>query len=170
MTPDQQFAIAVKIILDDEGVMSDDPKNDPDGGLTKFGWSQKQNPDIDVASLTCDSAVTLYRQRIWTPAGCDATPWPLSLLLFDSAVNQGVATAIRLLQQALHPGRTWVGDGIMGPQTLALVRDAEPWDLTARFTAVRLQSYVRDKEYPQDGQGWFYRVAKNLLAAGRSAG
>jgi lysozyme family protein len=167
VTPDQQFAIAVKIILDDEGVMSDDPKNDPDGGLTKFGWSQKQNPDIDVVSLTHDSAVTLYRQRIWTPAGCDATPWPLSLLLFDSAVNQGVATAVRLLQRSLPAVQA---DGLLGPETLARVRNAEPWDLTARFTAVRLQSYVRDKEYLQDGQGWFYRVAKNLLAAGRSAG
>jgi lysozyme family protein len=159
------FTAAVQFVLADEGALTDDPHNDPDGGLTNFGISQKQNPDVDVATLTRDQAVAVYQRRYWAPAGCDRLPWPLSFLMFDCAVNQGVGTAARLLQGAL--GVT--PDGVIGPATLAAVTKRDPWELTARMTAIRLQAYVSDAEYRANGQGWFYRVARNLLAAGRAA-
>lgn len=161
---DVAFNLSVKFVLADEGVLTDDQRNDPDGGLTNFGWSQKQNPDINVAALTQADAITLYKQRVWNVVRGDLLPWPLSFLLFDSAVNQGTGTAIRYLQQAL----LLKSDGDFGPATLKAALAREPWDLTARFCAIRLQHYVLDKEYPEDGQGWFYRVSKNLLNVGRS--
>lgn len=165
MTSDQAFTVTVQKVLVDEGGLINDPRNDPNGGLTNFGISQKQNPDVNVATLTRDEAIAIYKARYWELSGADRTPWPLSFLLFDSAVNQGVVTAVTLLQKALGVS----ADGRFGPATVAAIAAREPWELTARFVALRLQRYVSTSNYPANGQGWFYRVAKNMLDAGRAS-
>ena len=163
MSNTQAFAAAVKIVLVDEGRMNNHPTTDPNGGLTKFGIAQKQHPSVDVANLTQEQAIAIYQSEYWTPCACDRLPWPLSFLVFDSAVNQGVGRARLLLQEALGVRQ----DGDIGPVTLAAVAKRDPWELTARFTAVRLLWYVKTANFAADGEGWFYRVATNLLQAGR---
>lgn len=91
--------------------------------------------------------------------------WPLDFLVFDTAVNQGPRTAAELLQRAVSVQV----DGVVGLQTLAAAAKHDPWELTARFCALRLKEYTTLVEYPVDGEGWFYRVAKNLLSAGKRA-
>ena len=157
--PPDQFAFAVKLILGIEGPDSDNAETDPDGGLTRFGISQTQNPNLDVASLTVADATDYYRHNYYSPACCDDLPWPIGVLVFDSAVNQGEGTAERLLQAAL--GVTV--DGVIGPQTLAAAHRADAWDLAARYSAKRALAYTQAKEWRQDGEGWIYRVARVLV-------
>jgi lysozyme family protein len=160
------FQLAAPIILDVEGRLNDHPTTDPDGGVTNFGISQKQNPDVDVPHLTRATAIALYQVKYWRPCGADSTPWPLCAVLFDAAVNQGVGEAIVLAQRACKLRE----DGVLGPVTLAALLAGEPWDLAARLASVRLRAYLLDREFQQDGAGWFYRVSRVLLAAGHAAG
>jgi lysozyme family protein len=139
--------------------MSDNPVTDPNGGLTRFGISQTQNPKVDVAGLTRDTAIAFYKAKYWDADGCGKLPWPLSFLLFDSAVNQGTKTAVKFLQRAVGA----VIDGQIGPQTIGAVAKRDPIDLSARFCAYRIVGYTMDSEWSADGNGWSYRVCLNCL-------
>jgi lysozyme family protein len=165
--PDKYFTLAMVFVFGAEGAPSDDPVNDPNGGLTRFGISQTQNPDIDVASLTQEQAIEWYRTRRWLANSCDEMPWPVNLAVFDAEINQGPATGNRFLQEALRVG----ADGVIGPQTLkALSGAGDILDLTARIIAKRAVSYTHDSEWPMDGEGWMYRLAKLGLYAGAPTG
>lgn len=59
------------------------------GGPTKYGISQKYNPDIDVKALTKDQAKSIYRERYWDKIGGDKLPWPDCLVHMDTAVLFG---------------------------------------------------------------------------------
>ena len=52
------FPACMVQIFGEEGAPSDDPITDPDGGLTRFGISQTQHPEVNVAALTQAAAVT----------------------------------------------------------------------------------------------------------------
>ena len=66
-----------------------DHKSDP-GRLTKWGFSQKWNPDIDVQALDEESAVKRALERYWIPAGADDLTWPWDAVAFDVAFNFGL--------------------------------------------------------------------------------
>jgi lysozyme family protein len=85
------------------------------GGLTKYGISKAANPEVDVANLTAEQAQAIYAAKYWTPAGCDKVKDELKYILFDTAVNMGVGTAIKLLQQSAGANV----DGILGADTIA---------------------------------------------------
>jgi lysozyme family protein len=163
MTPGQEFAFAVKLVLGIEGPDSDNPRTDPNGGLTRFGISQKQNPSIDVASLTVDQAIAFYKENHWHENRCENLPWPISVMVFDSSVNQGALIARRLLQASLGVKV----DGIIGPETLIAAGRSSPWDLAARLSAKRGLAYTSDSEWRSDGEGWLYRVARVSIACAR---
>lgn len=94
MTP---FETAVAFTLREEtggdhtGALHTDPA-DP-GGTTKWGIAQRYHPNIDVAKLTRDQAVDIYRQQYWKPAGCEFMIPPLAVAAFDCAVLQGTERA-----------------------------------------------------------------------------
>lgn len=164
MTPDQQFDFAVKLVLGIEGPDSDNPITDPNGGLTRFGISQTQNPEVDVPGLTVDTAKQFYRANHWIKNMCGAFPFPLSVMLFDSSVNQGPVIARRLMQDAL---RVKV-DGVIGPQTIAAANAADPLEVAARYSAKRAIAYTMDHEWRVDGEGWIYRVFKVAIATAQA--
>jgi lysozyme family protein len=164
MTADDAFDFAVKLVLGIEGPESDNSVTDPDGGLTRFGISQKQNPDIDVATLTVDQAIAFYKSAHWLANQCQALPFPINVMLFDSSINQGPSVGRRLLQSAL---RVTV-DGVIGPATIAAANRADVWELAARYSAKRAVAYTMDVEWRSDGEGWIYRVAKVLTACARA--
>jgi len=64
-------------------------KKDP-GGLTKWGFSQRWNPDIDVRSLDEEGAVARALERYWVPAGADELAWPWDAVVFDCSFNFGL--------------------------------------------------------------------------------
>ena len=121
------FEVAVAAIIKSEGGYTANPA-DPgnwtggqqgNGELrgTKFGISAAAYPKLDIRSLTLEDAQAIYRRDYWDRISGDNLPPPLALLVFDAAVNSGVARAVGWLQQCVgvHP------DGMVGPQTLAAV-------------------------------------------------
>lgn len=134
---------------------------DPDGGLTKFGISQKQHPEVDVASLTQGQALDWYLKNMWTPYGGDTLAWPVCLVVFDGVVNQGPSVSSEALQNALGVDP----DGDIGPVTVTAASRRDPQELAARVIAKRAMSYTTDKEWKGNGEGWMYRLATQCLKA-----
>ena len=60
------------------------------GGETKYGISKRAHPNEDIKNLTPERALAIYDEEYWTKAGCDSIPFPLNVVVFDSAVNCGV--------------------------------------------------------------------------------
>lgn len=92
------FNSAVDAVLKAEGYLSNH-KSDR-GGLTKYGISQNAHPDINVASLTKDQAVEVYRTRYWNKIdGIESMSKSQALVAFDAAVNHGVSYANKLVRE-----------------------------------------------------------------------
>ncbi len=106
----ETFDRCIRAVLSEEGGLSDHPQ-DP-GGLTKYGISRRAYPDLDIRRLTMDEAIELYRRDYWNPVHGTDLPASLALLVFDSAVNQGAGTAVRLLQKAVGVTEDEVGIGV----------------------------------------------------------
>jgi len=79
------FESAVAFVLEREGGYVNDPA-DP-GGETKYGISKRKFPGEDIKNLTVEQAKELYYKHYWLEFHCDTLPWPMSLLVFDTAVN-----------------------------------------------------------------------------------
>lgn len=150
-TPGEAFARAVSLILALEGPPTDDP-NDP-GGYTKYGISQAAFPDVSVKDLTVEDAKELYATHYWQACRCQDMPWPLSLFVFDAAVNQGVGAAKRMLQRALDVPV----DGIFGAKTMAAIVDSTP-EQWLKFMALRADRYTATAGFNRYGIGWFKRT------------
>lgn len=66
------------------------------GGVTKWGISSRSHPGVDVVSLTRDEAKEIYRTEYWEEVEAGKYPWPMNLIVFDAAINQGTAFANHL--------------------------------------------------------------------------
>ena len=153
------FEHAVAFVLDHEGGLVENPV-DP-GGLTNHGISQRAYPTLDIRALTREQATELYRVDYWLACRCNDLPPAVAILVFDAAVNQGSATAAKLLQRALDVS----DDGVIGPATLARA-NAAPIDMVVvRFTSRRIQRYVEGRGYVTFGAGWITRALECALAA-----
>ena len=155
----QTFPDCIAHVLAAEGGLVNDPK-DP-GGVTKFGISQRSYPALDICALSLDDAKAIYQRDYWAPIQGEALPAGLDLLLLDHAVNAGPARAVRLLQHLVGVPE----DGIMGPVTLAGVAIADPQDLIARYSELRLDFYRDLPTWRHFGAGWSRRVHRTRRAA-----
>lgn len=112
-----QFAPAIAGVLEHEGGLVDNPR-DP-GGVTNFGISQQQYPQVNIRYLTREEAETIYERDYWRFGGL--TSQRLANKMLDIYVNLPPAHAIRLLQIAL----TSIGishvviDGVFGDHTIS---------------------------------------------------
>lgn len=135
-------------------------RDDP-GGETKFGIAKRSYPGEDIPNMTIERAKQIYARDFWGPAGCDAMPDSAKLQVFDTAVNSGVKTAIRLAQKALDVP----ADGVLGPQTLQVLQSMPAPRFIARFNGQRLAYMASLANWPSFGRGWAIRIADNLLEA-----
>lgn len=124
------------------------------GGLTKYGISQRAFPEVDIASLTYDGAFALFKTHYWDVVKADSLPADLAPYVVDAAFNMGPGTAIQLLQKALSVAV----DGILGPQTFRAISRANVRQLIASFNAARVQRYQGLRDYDKVGRGWLRRV------------
>lgn len=157
------FDTALIILFGEEGGLSMDPKDPGNwtGGKvntgelkgTKFGISAKSYPNLDIKNLTKDQAKAIYKPDFWDKIKGDQLPWPLALLMFDSAVNQGPGVAIKMLQMAFSVPQ----DGIMGVATLQKASKASSFQC-AKFMARRAIRYTGDRNFDTYGEGWFTRL------------
>lgn len=88
------FPKAVAFVLDHEGGYSRGSDGHDPGGETNFGISKRAYPAIDIAALTKEDAIKIYRLEYWNKLGCDALPWPMDMILFDTGVNCGPSRAL----------------------------------------------------------------------------
>lgn len=172
MTEQERYARCLPPLLKHEGGLVQHPQ-DPGGrtckGVTQRtydGWrTRKGLPKRDVALIEDAEVSAIYREGYWLAADCDKLPAGVDYVTFDSAVNQGVGRAVRLLQEAAGV----VADGQIGPKTLAAVRAADPRALVQRIAALREEHYRSLKTFPTFGKGWLRRLnevtAKALIWA-----
>lgn len=165
MTP--LFQTCVGWILNWEGGYSDDagdPGNWTGGAVgvgtlegTKYGISAAAFPTIDIPNLTVQEAQVLYAANYWTPIQGDQLPAALAMVVFDGAVNSGVAQSGEWLQLVL--GVTT--DGIIGPETLAAVAsypNGMP-ELAWEVLAQRVAANGCDPDFETYGLGWSRRTS-----------
>lgn len=153
------FDQAFERLIGHEGGYANNPA-DP-GGETKFGISRRSYPLEDIKRMTLDRAKVLYLRDYWGPAGCDAVPDGVKFDLFDTAVNSGVVTAVRLLQNAAGVAT----DGVLGPVTLQALNTMPAPRLAARFNGWRLAFMANTPQWDTFSRGWARRIAENLKAA-----
>ena len=152
------FDRAFDLVIGAEGGYVNDPR-DP-GGETKYGISKRAYPALNIKHLTRDDAKEIYRKDYWNRLSGDSLPQPLALTLFDFAVNSGIGTAVKHLQELLD----LKVDGWFGPKTLVAVQDLDKTGVNALVTAIndkRLQLYVRLSNSPTQRRfllGWLRRL------------
>jgi len=146
---------AIAFVLKMEGDYTHDP-NDP-GGETKFGISKRAYPDFVIKDLTEDEAKEIYVRDYWRPCQCDDLPTPFAIAVFDTAVNQGINKAKRILQIALDV----TVDGVIGDKTIAAAFKAKRYHVK-KFLAERLAEYERlmagNPKLLVFAVNWSYRV------------
>lgn len=152
---------AFAAIVGEEGGHSSDSR-DP-GGETKYGISKRAYPNEDIPAMTLDRAKFLYRRDYWDAIRAEELPWAWALLVFDCAVNQGVATATRMMQDALGV----MVDGKIGPRTIAAAQGRDSRTL-ARFLALRALRYTKTGGFDVYGYGWLTRTYVMAMEAHRA--
>jgi lysozyme family protein len=151
------FDEAFEKLIAHEGGYVNDPR-DP-GGETKFGISKRSYPHEDIKALTLARAKEIYHRDFWAACGIDGLPPAARFDVFDTAVNSGRGTAIRLMQKALNVAE----DGRIGPITMNAIVAADESRFVARFGAHRLLFFASLSTFATFGRGWTRRAAENIL-------
>lgn len=155
------FETALDRLLGNEGGYVWDPL-DP-GGETNWGISKRSYPGVDIKGLTRDQAAQIYKRDFWDRIRSDEMHQGLAFQMLDFAVNSGIETAVRKLQQVIGVA----DDGHWGPisaQSLAL---EPPSKLMFKLLAARLDYMRKLSTWPRFGAGWAGRIAQDMrFAAG----
>lgn len=172
--PNLIFEQALTHVLEMEGGYTNDPA-DP-GGPTNFGITLADYARFTKTPGTAANreALTYALQHIaladvraiflddyWLPSGCPQLPPALAVFHFDTAVNMGTGTAIRMLQTALGCHI----DGELGPQTIAAAARANAAKSLAAYADLRRRRYRTLAGFPRFGRGWLSRVDTTLSRA-----
>lgn len=148
-----EFERAFEYVLAAEGGFAN-LKGDP-GGRTMYGITERDHPDLWAAGPpTLAQARERYWRDYWVASGCSSLPWPLSALVFDAAVNQGVGAAIRMLQKLVRVPQ----DGVFGRATMEAVKAMDPADALPRYLAIRALRYTGTRNFDRFGEGWLWRL------------
>ncbi len=157
------FDQAFEKLIDHEGRYSNHPADK--GGPTMWGITEavarEQRYYGNMEDLTQFQAKAIYRQCYWTPLFADQLPAEVRFDVFDGAVNSGVAQSAKWLQRALGVG----DDGFIGPRTIAAANLVPGAVLKAQYNGHRLAFMASLPNWPDFGEGWARRIAKNLTEA-----
>lgn len=163
-----RFSDCLAYVLKREGGFTDDLVDR--GGATNFGITQRvydayRNsltlPVRSVRYITPEEVSEIYEKEYWTPM----LPAPLSLCVFDAAVQHGAVRARKWLQRALGQ----VEDGALGPVTrkaleVQVQHDPHTPDIVFVYNAVRDQFYEQiiknDPTQERFRHGWANRMVE----------
>lgn len=123
------FDAVMRIVLQHEGGYSvdrKDPGNWTGGKVgvgkllgTKFGIAANTFPNLDIARLTKEQAVEIYRKQYATPIQFDDLPTGVDYAVMDLCINSGAGKAGLILQGALVAlGQSVKVDGHVGNATV----------------------------------------------------
>ncbi len=172
--PSPYFDAALSHVLAMEGGYTNDPA-DP-GGPTNFGITLADyarfsktailpaNRDAltyGLQHIALADVRAIYLEDYWTPASCPQLPATLAFFHFDTAVNMGTGTAIRMLQTALDCQI----DGELGPKTIAAAARADPAKVLTTYADIRRRRYRSLAGFPRFGRGWIARVDTTIARA-----
>lgn len=157
-----------KVLLAEGGYKLTNIANDK-GGQTYAGITRRSNPrwpgwlDIDAGKTPESQAVReLYRAQYWDRVRGDELPQKIAESLFDSAVNMGVTTAVKLAQ--LVVGTT--PDGVTGPVTVQALNAIAPEVFVAQYTLAKIARYrdivMRDRTQGKFLLGWLNRALQGV--------
>lgn len=184
---------ALKLLRTIEGGFVNDPRDN--GGATNHGVSIRavrsldasgklgaflkdaldvdHDGDIDAADVpgwTWATACEFYRRFYWAPLRLDEIPFPVALVIFDSAVNEGPETAVKHFQAS----QGLAADGVVGRDTIAAANRASTSGDTleaflVEFAGRRLDRYRRLDDAPTYFRGWANRTVLVSLDALKEA-
>ncbi len=153
------FDQAVELVLKHEGGYVNDPHDA--GGETKYGISKRAYPHLAIKSLTEEQAKEIYKKDYFDKVKGDQLPDPVSVLVFDFAVNAGVSRSVKMLQESVGA----IPDGIIGPKTLKATEEkyeACGEELLNRLAQDRLDYYRKLYTWERFGRGWTRRTIETL--------
>lgn len=156
------FDKSLQLVLKHEGGFVDHPR-DPGGATNKgvtlhtfrrfFGASKTVE---DLRAITTKQLAHIYRLGYWDKCCCDQLPGGIDYAVFDLAVNSGPGRAAQFLQAAVGT----VQDGIIGPNTLALVAEQDAAVVINTICDQR-QAFLQGLDtFDVFGRGWTTRVAE----------
>ena len=95
------FEKSLEFTLRWEGGLNFD-KDDP-GGETKYGISHRAYPDVNIKDLSREQAATIYKNDYWDVMGCANRSGAMACVVFDTAVNCGIARTTLWLEESRTP-------------------------------------------------------------------
>lgn len=166
-----KFKTCLTHVLRFEGVIPEkglkgnvDHPKDP-GGRTGSGILQREYNEWlagrgraakDVWEMSDNDRDAIYWERYWDQVKGDDYPLPVSMLLFDTAVLNGVGASKKLAQKTVGVRQ----DGIIGPITKAALNAVDKSEFLERFQHHR-RAYLKTRPaWPTFGEGWFNRMDK----------
>jgi lysozyme family protein len=153
------FDDAFTALIGNEGGYVNNPA-DP-GGETMFGVTARVARAHGYAGamkdLPRDTAKAIAKTVYWDPLHLDEFDPRIAFQMVDANYNGGAT--VRWAQQASGAPV----DGVMGPNTIAAIKAADPRTFCLTFLARRLQYLAGLKTWPTFGRGWSNRIASNML-------
>jgi lysozyme family protein len=148
------FAPAIEIVLEHEGLYSNDP-SDP-GGATNYGISLMflaslgetigdldKDGDVDaqdIKNMSRDQAAEIYRGQWWEKYGYGKiADQSVATKVFDMSVNMGASQAHKLVQRALGIS----DDGVLGPKSFDTINKAAPKTLLLGIAEEAAKFYIQ---------------------------
>ena len=147
-----------ELLLKSEGGFVVDRGGATNLGVTQLTWEMyvERPATIDeIKSLTPVDVEPLYKRFYWDRCWGDKMPLGVDYLVFDFAVNAGVAQSVLALQWSVDAHL----DGAMGPLTYAATVTQNPVDLIEQFSSHKKQFYLSLQD-PVNEKGWLNRVAQ----------
>jgi lysozyme family protein len=161
------FGDSITEVLLIEGGLNSDVRDN--GGLTKYGISQRAYPMLDIRNLSITKAIDIYFEDYWVRGGCHRLHFAVQKMHFDACVNHGVGGAGLALQRAFNELRMnstrLAVDGVVGPGTARAVNSCAtipgrmPAVLTEYFVE-RMAIYAGHEDWAAFGEGWTRRLGK----------
>ncbi len=109
-----------------------------------------------------------YYNHYWLPLHCEQLPFQIAAELFDTGVNMGEQTAVRILQKSLNllnKNQTIFDDlkvdGIIGPKTISAAHKVNPRKLLKVMNGYQFMHYANIMENNplyEKYTGWFNRI------------
>lgn len=168
------FSYAIPHIIRWEGGYINHPA-DP-GGETNYGITKKRYPDLDIKNLTQNEAKEIYKRDFWNKGQAYKINSPDTATHYlDLIVNHGRFGGARIVQRALNNiGLKTSIDGVIGPNTLALINKANQKRLNTEMGKVRIKFYdsliQKKPEMKVFDKGWKKRANYYIEKFGGSVG